>query len=470
MNFVSFSFLFLLSIVLFVRIISDRFKLRSTYLVTLLVASMVFYGWFVPAYLVLILFSSAVDFVAGRQLALDDRPKQRRLWLIASLVANLGLLGTFKYFDFFMESLEAFGQTLVSAGLAFPRLDVVLPIGISFYTFQSMSYTIDIYRGKIKPVERFWKFLLYVSLFPQLVAGPIVRARDFLYQIDRVRRIRAAVWGQGAYLIISGFFLKMVVADHCGAVVDEYWGQGAGAGGNGLLSLYTTLLFSCQIFGDFAGYTNIARGVAYLLGFRLPENFNSPYIATSFSDFWRRWHITLSTWLRDYLYISLGGNRKGKARTYANLLVVMLLGGLWHGAANTFVIWGVIHGVLLAIERLLGLNREKRSLLMKLGWAIVVQALVLCAWIFFRSTDMTQAMAIVKSIFIGPYEPLSKQMVMFGLLLITPVALSHLRTLSVERFGIPKPSAVEKGFLAAVMVYLILTGNAKNETFIYFQF
>jgi alginate O-acetyltransferase complex protein AlgI len=470
MNFVSFSFLFLLSIVLLIRIISDRFRLRNTYLATLLVASMVFYGWFIPAYVVLILFSSAVDFVAGRQMALDDRPKRRQFWLTASLVANLGLLGTFKYFDFFMENLEEFGQTLVSAGVTLPRLDVILPIGISFYTFQSMSYTIDIYRGKIKPVEKFWKFLLYVSLFPQLVAGPIVRARDFLYQIDRIRRIHAAVWGEGAYLIIYGFFLKMVVADQCGAMVDEYWGRSAGSSGNGLLSLYTTLLFSCQIFGDFAGYTNIARGVAYLLGFRLPENFKSPYIATSFSDFWRRWHITLSSWLRDYLYISLGGNRKGTTRTYANLLIVMLLGGLWHGAANTFVIWGAIHGGMLAIERLLGLNRERRYLVTKLAWAVVVQALVLGAWIFFRSTDITQAVAILKSIFTGPYELLSKRIVVFGLLLIAPVALSHLRTLCVERLGIPKPSAVEKGFWVAVMFYFILTGNAKNETFIYFQF
>ncbi len=470
MNFVSFSFLFLLAVVLIIRIVSNRFGLRNTYLTALLIASMVFYGWFVPIYLILILFSSAVDFVAGRQLALDDRPVRRRFWLVASLVANLGLLGTFKYFDFFMGNLEGFGQSLIHAGITFPRLNVILPIGISFYTFQSMSYTIDIYRGRIKPVERFWKFLLYVSLFPQLVAGPIVRARDFLYQIDRIRRIRMIVWSQGTYLIIHGFFLKMVIADHCGAMVDEYWAKGIGMNGNGFLSLYTTLLFSIQIFCDFAGYTNIARGVAYLLGFRLPKNFNSPYIAGSFSDFWRRWHITLSTWLRDYLYISLGGNRKGTARTYANLLIVMLLGGLWHGAANTFIIWGAIHGGALAIERLLGLNRGRHSFVLKFGWAIVVQTMVIVAWVFFRSNNITQAVAILMSIFMGPYEPLSKQMVMFGLLLVAPVILIHLRTLGVERLGMPKPSPVEKGFWAAVMFYFIVTGHATNETFIYFQF
>ncbi len=470
MNFVSFSFLFLLVIVLLIRIISDRYGLRSSYLVTLLVASMVFYGWFVPAYLILILFSSAVDFVAGRQLVLDDRPKRRHFWLISSLVANLGLLGTFKYFDFFVENLERFGQSLISANLTLPRLDVVLPIGISFYTFQSMSYTIDIYRGKIKPVESFWKFLLYVSLFPQLVAGPIVRARDFLYQINRIRRVRAVVWGEGLYLIIYGFFLKMVIADHCGAMVDEYWAKGIGTDGNGLLSLYTTVLFSLQIFGDFAGYTNIARGVAYLLGFRLPENFNSPYIATTFSDFWHRWHITLSRWLRDYLYFSLGGNRKGVYRTYINLLIVMLLGGLWHGAANTFVIWGAIHGGMLIVERLIGLRQEQRSWPIKLGWAIVVQATVLIAWIFFRSNGFNQAVAILTSIIVGPYEPLSKRMLFFGFLLLFPVALIHLRTLGIERLGIPKLSPMEKGIWAAVMFYFILTGNAQNETFIYFQF
>ncbi|MCP4262242.1 MAG: MBOAT family protein [Planctomycetes bacterium] len=470
MNFVSFSFLFLLAVVLVIRMISDRYGLRNTYLVALLIASMVFYGWFVPIYLVLILFSSAVDFVAGRQLALDDRPKQRRLWLTASLVANLGLLGTFKYFDFFLENLEGLGQSLIYTGIILPRLDVILPIGISFYTFQSMSYTIDIYRGEIKPVKRFWKFLLYVSLFPQLVAGPIVRAKDFLYQIGRIRRIRLSVWSQGLYLMIQGFFLKMVIADHCGAMVDEYWAQGVGSDGNGFMSLYTTVLFSMQIFCDFAGYTNIARGVAYLLGFRLPINFNSPYVAASFSEFWRRWHITLSTWLRDYLYISLGGNRKGTARTYANLLIVMLLGGLWHGAANTFVIWGAIHGGALAIERLLGLNRGRHSLVVKLGWAVVVQAVVIVAWIFFRSNGTAQAVAILTSIFTGPYEMLSKQLMMFGSLLIAPVAMLHLRTVGVERLRLPKPSPTEKGFWAAIMFYFIVTGHATNETFIYFQF
>jgi alginate O-acetyltransferase complex protein AlgI len=423
---------------------------------------MVFYGWFIPAYLIFIVFSSVVDFVAGRQLVLDDRPRRRRFWLVSSLVANLGLLGTFKYFDFFMENLEGLGQSLISDSLTFPRLDMILPIGISFYTFQSMSYTIDIYRGKIKPIENFWKFFLYVSLFPQLVAGPIVRARDFLYQINRVRRIRASVWGEGFYLIIYGFFLKMVIADHCG--------KGIGAGGNGLLSLYTTVLFSLQIFCDFAGYTNIARGVAYLLGFRLPENFNCPYIATSFSDFWRRWHITLSQWLRDYLYFPLGGNRKGAYRTYVNLIIVMLLGGLWHGAANTFVIWGAIHGGALIIERLIGLRQERSSWPIKLGWAIVVQAMVLIAWIFFRSNGVGQAVAVVTSIFAGPYELITKRMLCFGFLLLLPVILIHLRTLGFERLGIRKPSPIEKGMWAAVMFYFILTGHATNETFIYFQF
>ena len=288
--------------------------------------------------------------------------------------------------------------------------------------------------------------------------------------IQRIRRVRLLVWEQGLYLIIYGFFLKMVIADHCGAMVDEFWAKGIGDNGNGMLSLYTTVLFSVQIFGDFAGYTNIARGVAYLLGFHLPENFNSPYIASSFSNFWRRWHITLSTWLRDYLYFSLGGNRKGAYRTYANLLIVMLLGGLWHGAANTFVIWGAIHGGMLIIERLIGFRQEPRSWPIKFVWAIVVQLTVLVAWIFFRSNSVNQAVAILTSIIVGPYEMLSMRLLFFGFLLLFPIALIHLRTLGIERFGIPKPSPVEKGVLAAVMFYFILTAHATNETFIYFQF
>src|SRR5690606_21808832 len=221
----------------------------------------------------------------------------------------------------------------------------------------------------------------------QLVAGPIVRAMEFLPQMPRPRRIRAAAWYEGGWLIISGFFLKMVCADNLAVYVDEHWDAGTDPGATSAFALWLALMFSGQIFADFAGYSNIARGVAYLLGYRLPINFNAPYLAASFKNFWERWHMTLSRWLRDYLYVSLGGNRKGGVRTYFNLMLVMLLGGLWHGAAYTFIVWGALHGAALALERMLGLHRDKSGLAgipVRLAWFVVVQAVVLMAWIVFR--------------------------------------------------------------------------------------
>lgn len=469
MSFISYAFFFLLAIVLLLRLLSDRFGFRRPFLFGLIAASMVFYGWHIPYYLAIILFSTAVDYVAGGRIA-AAAARPRRFWLVASLVANLGVLAFFKYLNFGLDQIEALRTWLGFAGSNFVHFELVLPIGISFYTFQSMSYTIDIYRHRLEPVSSFWRFLLFVSFFPQLVAGPIVRAHDFLYQIDRRRRVRARVWLEGAYLIIRGLFLKMVVADNIGGIVDEKWAVGYGPEANGLLSLYVALLFSCQIFCDFAGYSSIARGLAYLLGFRLPVNFNSPYIAASFSEFWRRWHITLSTWLRDYLYIPLGGNRLGLVRTYVNLLIVMLLGGLWHGAANTFIIWGAIHGGALAVERVLGLQSGARSLPLRLSWALVTQAVVLVAWVFFRSSNARTAAHVLSSIFTGPYEALPDANLLLGLLYVVPVAMIHIRTLACKYSIALRPRPVEKAVWAAAMAYLTVTAYATNQTFIYFQF
>ncbi len=219
-------------------------------------------------------------------------------------------------------------------------------MGISFYTFQTLSYTIDVYRGELAPVRSFWQFILFISFFPQLVAGPIVRASEFLPQMARPRRLRLRVFYEGVWLVIGGLFLKMVCADNLAAYVDEHWHRGSAAGGDATMSLWLGVMFSGQIFADFCGYSTIARGLGYLLGYRFPLNFDAPYIAATFKNFWERWHITLSRWLRDYLYVPLGGNRGSRARTYVNLLTVMLLGGLWHGAAYTYIVWGAIHGAV----------------------------------------------------------------------------------------------------------------------------
>jgi D-alanyl-lipoteichoic acid acyltransferase DltB (MBOAT superfamily) len=362
MNFISFAFLIFLGVVLVARLLAVRTGREPVYLYFLVGASLLFYAWHVPAYLAILLFSTIIDYVAARKIErYAGQNSKSKAFLLLSLAANLGVLAFFKYCNFALDSLTQVATFFNLDAAWVPRLHVILPMGISFYTFQSMSYTIDVYRGVLKPIHSFWRFLLYVAFFPQLVAGPIVRARDFLYQINRQRSLNIHAAGEGTYLIIRGLFLKMVVADNIGPLVNRYWAYGSGETGDCVLTVLLALLFGCQIFADFAGYSSIARGVAYLLGFRLTLNFNAPYIASSFSNFWRRWHISLSQWMRDYLYLSLGGNRISPLRTYINLLVVMLLAGLWHGAAYTFIFWGLLHATALITERLLGLSRHGAS-------------------------------------------------------------------------------------------------------------
>ncbi len=344
-------------------------------------------------------------------------------------------------------------------------------MGISFYTFQSLSYTIDVYRGILAPIRSFPKFFLYISFFPQLVAGPIVRARDFLPQLSRRRRLRLVVFYEGMWLIIVGFFLKMVCADNLAVYVDEYWNRGYRQDAQAGFTLWLALMFSGQIFADFAGYSSIARGLGYLLGFRLPVNFNAPYVAGSLKNFWERWHITLSSWLRDYLYVSLGGNRISRVRTYVNLLVVMVLGGLWHGAAYTFLIWGAIHGAALAVERLLGLHTDRGIArpIVRGAWFAVVQAVVLIAWVFFRSDSVEGATAFVGNILTFDFEALPSWC-LIGSLFLLPLVGLHAWTWAEERQLVPHPSFKVRAPLAAAMVYAILTLYAGTSDFIYFQF
>ena len=472
MSFNSLSFALLFATALILRATVGRTKLSPLYLQGLLLASLIFYGWHIPYYVGILLFSCVVDFWAGARLG---RPElsgaQRKLILLASLVTNLGLLGVFKYYNFFTAELTHFlGMFDITVPLPVSRL--ILPMGISFYTFQSMSYTIDVYRGKVAPEKRFWPFLLYVSFFPQLTAGPIVRAKQFLYQIPRRRRIHPRVWAEGSYLLVRGLFLKMVIADDLGGYVDQMWDSFAARGAGGLKTLALAYLFSMQIFADFAGYSSIARGLAYFLGFRLPLNFNAPYIAASFKEFWTRWHITLSTWLKDYLYISLGGNRRGRVQTYVNLLLVMFLGGLWHGAALTFIVWGVIHGTALAVERACGLHTDsarRPSWVRALQFA-AVQFTVLIAWIFFRATSLDQAMHMVGDIF-GPWRlGGAPRFPVEPLLLTLPVWGLHLRTKINEWRRRDRLHWMEQPVNMAVMVYLILTCVGPENEFIYFQF
>lgn len=479
MNFVSYSFLILFAVALFARVLTGQKKTEPVYVWILLGLSLLFYGWHIPVYLGILLLSTVVDYTAALAIGRLPAPaeataatlRRRRLLLVASLVTNLGLLAFFKYANFGVEAIESL---LAAAGLPvqWGRLDLILPMGISFYTFQSMSYTIDVYRGVLAPLRSFRDFLLYVAFFPQLVAGPIVRATEFLPQLPRVRRLHLQVVNEGLFLIVSGYFLKMVCADNLAGVVDEHWAEGYRAGAPSGMLVVLTLLFSGQIFCDFAGYSNIARGLALLLGFRLPVNFNVPYIAGSFKNFWERWHITLSSWLRDYLYVPLGGNRVSRARTYVNLMIVMLLGGLWHGAAWTFVAWGALHGASLAVERALGLERRTAGTLAgvrRLAWFLVVQAVVLVTWVLFRSDSIAGAGQFLANIAAWHAGAIPADVLQATVFLV-PVALLHAWTFVEERGWLAPLDVVPRAALAGSMAAAIAMAYGSTNAFIYFQF
>jgi D-alanyl-lipoteichoic acid acyltransferase DltB (MBOAT superfamily) len=362
----------------------------------LLVASYVFYGYWDWRFNFLLLSSTIINFWIGRLIHASRAQGQRKRFLIASVVVNLGVLGFFKYCNFFLDSAASL---LLSIGFQpnMPVLRVILPVGISFYTFQTMSYTIDIYRGKLEPTRTFLDFALFVAFFPQLVAGPIERARNLLPQIAQPRHVCSASVVQGLNLVLLGYFKKVAIADTLAPIVEGIFvSPEAMSSGQLWTGMYA---FTFQIYGDFSGYTDIARGIAKMLGFELMENFNAPYLSRNISEFWRRWHISLSTWLRDYLYIPLGGNRIGKIRTYINLLLTMLLGGLWHGAAWNFVWWGLLHGIYLAVHRLLFGDGKPGAARLSVvpGWVVESGKIFLTfhvvglTWIFFRSSDLGNA-------------------------------------------------------------------------------
>ncbi len=473
MNFVSWAFAAVFLVVFLARLTVGRRKIEPPYVAVLLLSSLVFYGWHVPVYLLVLLGAALVDYVAALAMGRlsSDQHGRRRALLIASLVANLGLLAFFKYGNFVAHALEDLA-TMSGGTLRLPELSLVLPMGISFYTFQTLSYTIDVYRGELAPVRNFWQFILFISFFPQLVAGPIVRASEFLPQMARPRRLRLRVFYEGVWLVIAGLFLKMVCADNLAAYVDEHWHRGYAPGGDATMSLWLGVMFSGQIFADFCGYSTIARGLGYLLGYRFPLNFDAPYIAATFKNFWERWHITLSRWLRDYLYVPLGGNRGSRARTYVNLLTVMLLGGLWHGAAYTYIVWGAIHGVCLALERALQLHRRDgayRAPWVRGAWAVAVQGAVLVAWIYFRSETVTGATAFVANLALGAWRPPTGWMIA-SLLFLLPLAAMHLHTWLEEHHHVLPLGAGAKAVLAAGMTYGILTLYGGTSDFIYFQF
>lgn len=361
--------------------------------VLLTLASYLFYGWWDYRFCALLLISTVIDYIAGARISAAADRSRKRAWVAVSVCSNLALLGFFKYFDLLAETLNyGLAKFFPEMGWRAPILNIVLPVGISFYTFQSMSYSIDIYRGHAPPARSILDFACYVSLFPQLVAGPIIRYQSIADQlVDRPHTAQKAALGIAFF--ICGLAKKVLLADGVAtnvelafgrADVPEFWHAWLGV-----------LSYAMQIYFDFSGYSDMAVGLGLLFGFSFPQNFHSPYKARSITDFWRRWHISLSTWLRDYLYIPLGGNRISPTRTYINLMIVMLLGGLWHGASWTFMLWGAYHGALLALERALGVGDGPASF----GRKILTFALVTIGWVIFRAENIDQALRIYSGLF-----------------------------------------------------------------------
>jgi D-alanyl-lipoteichoic acid acyltransferase DltB (MBOAT superfamily) len=367
-------------------------KGKQTRWLYLTAASFFFYGWWDARFLLLILGSGFIDYFAA--LGMDRWEKRRKVFLILSIVGNVGSLGVFKYLSFGIRNAN---WVLSAAGLDFaiPAVSLTLPVGISFYTFQSMSYTFEVYRGKIRPTRNVFHFFAYLSMFPQLVAGPIVRAAHLLPQLEEVPTTTEEQRWEGTKLIVWGFFKKSVVADSLAPVVTRAFDLGVGVESS-MFWWIIMVMFGYQIYCDFSGYSDIARGLGKWMGYDFPVNFNHPYVSRSIREFWRRWHISLSTWFRDYVYIPLGGSRKGFAAALWNMWIAMVVSGLWHGAAWTFVLWGGLHATYMTVERV----TDWPSRLMKLpggkhGAALVTFALAMISWAFFRASSYSQAAFIV---------------------------------------------------------------------------
>jgi alginate O-acetyltransferase complex protein AlgI len=439
----------------------------------LLLASYVFYALWNPPLILLLWISTGIDWIAGNRLYKEEDPRRRKMWLLLSMCVNLGFLAFFKYGGFFLEN---FVSLLGLMGIDFHPAapDILLPMGISFYTFQTMSYTIDMYNKKNEPAKTFLDFALYVTFFPQLVAGPIVRSTQLIPQFYTPKRADLQQFLWGAFLLTLGLFEKVICADILlSGTADAVFGAGKLL--HPLDSWSGTLAFSGQIFFDFAGYSTCAIGIALMLGIVLPDNFKYPYAAIGFSDLWRRWHITLSSWLRDYLYIPLGGNKKGVIRIYVNLMLTMLLGGLWHGAAWTFVIWGGLHGIYLMVERIL---REKIPIRITAvnGFflALATYFLVNITWVFFRAREFSTAMDMLASMFLinsGGEKILQQLDIYKTFLLIAILFVVHwlMRDTSVQALA-AKTKWWVTGVAWAVMLFLLVISQGVGEQFIYFQF
>ena len=492
MSFIDWRFLLFLPTVFALHyLIAERYRW-----LLLLVASYVFYMAWKPEYGLILFAITCVDYVSGLMMGLVQGEKRRRVWLLFSLISNLGILFYFKYFNFVFGSIQALLRAL-GAGIELPVVEVLLPIGISFHVFQSISYTIDVYMRRVDPVRHFGKFALFVSFFPQLVAGPIERPTGLLQQLFEHRPFDLALARQGAKRIAWGYFKKLVIADRIAPIVTAVYSAPADYPGPSLM--FATILFSYQIYCDFSGYTDIARGTANLFGYELMKNFDAPYTAKSVAEFWRRWHISLSSWFRDYVYIPLGGNRVTSSRKAMNIMITFLLSGLWHGANWTYVIWGGLNGVFLVVGDWTKTFRNKLTGRIFVGWRrwlrplwqiITTFGLISFSWIFFRASDISSAWYIVTHLmseipaFIEGLQTSAGQAqtlfmgsgadsLLIGLAGIVFMEMIHWLRKNEERWkrlnNLPRPLRFT-AYYAFVMSILLFGRFVDNQQFIYFQF
>ena len=468
MIFTSFEFLFFITVLFFLLYLV---RSHSYQIYVLLLASYIFYGAWNPSYVLLIMATSFIGWSCGYLMGNTENIRKRKLYLSLSIIGSLSILAYFKYANFFIENIE------LLTDIELTMVNVILPVGISFFTFQCLSYTIDLYRKKIPVCHSIPRFFLFVAFFPQLVAGPIVRASEFLPQLNHPIAIKQDNLLHGLQIFLIGAFQKVIIANNLSPFVDRVFEQPE------IYSSSTVLLsvicYSIQIFCDFSGYSLMAIGVAYALGFKLPENFRMPYLATSITEFWRRWHLTLSFWLRDYLYISLGGNRRGNIRTLVNLIVTMVLGGLWHGASWNFVLWGFMHGLGLVIHKFWSTYSSiifgeaiKNSLIYKIFAWSVTYFFVLLLWIPFRSTSFEDTLIIFQKLI--QFEQGIDWHYTQGIILILLTAIWHIAYLFKNNL-ITKYPYIEFNLkhllvLGILFTSIVLFAPMESSPFIYFQF
>ena len=441
----------------------------------LLVASYFFYGAWDARFLLLIAISTVVDFLVAHRITATPNRALAKRWCALSITINLGILGVFKYFDFFTTSFSRFLESFFNYQADPVTLNIILPVGISFYTFQTLSYTIDVYRGQTKPAGNLLDFALYVAFFPQLVAGPIERSHRLLPQIVNPRKPREGDFSNGLYLIITGLFAKIVIADNMAFVCNGIFAAPADEVG-GIDRIVGIYAFAFQIYGDFYGYSSIARGIALWMGIDLMANFRMPYFARSPREFWQRWHISLSSWLRDYLYIPLGGSRGGRWLTCRNLMITMLLGGLWHGAGWTFVLWGLYQGLLLCAYRPFEnrIRQSDPSLLRRLVETFLFFNLVCLGWLFFRAESIAQVWLILSEVLFTDFSATFLTTYGLGSILCLAGPFLLLEVWLSRRNDLLALTKVAWGWRAAAYVYalfmLLIYQPHRSSEFIYFQF